>query len=95
MLCDKIEQLGVSAFFDITDREITCRPTGAKILFAGLFANINALKSLEKIKFCWIEEGESVYCTARPMTSSSRRPMISNNKAAFSRSPRLFTGSTM
>jgi len=60
LITDKIEQLGLSAFFDITDREIVCRTTGAEILFAGLWANINTLKSLENIKICWIEEGESV-----------------------------------
>ncbi len=60
LLSDKIEQLGLSAFFDINDREITCCVNGAEILFAGLWANINTLKSLENIALCWIEEGESV-----------------------------------
>jgi phage terminase large subunit len=60
LLTDKIEQLGLAAFFDINDREITCRTSGAEILFAGLWANINTLKSLENIGLCWIEEGESV-----------------------------------
>jgi phage terminase large subunit len=60
LITDKIEALGLSALFDITDREIVCRTTGAEILFAGLWANINTLKSLENIKLCWIEEGESV-----------------------------------
>ena len=32
---------------------------GAEILFAGLWANINTLKSLEDISLCWVEEGES------------------------------------
>jgi phage terminase large subunit len=60
LLTDKIEALGLSAFFDINDREITCTATGSEVLFAGLWANINTLKSLENIKICWIEEGESV-----------------------------------
>jgi phage terminase large subunit len=60
LLTDKIEALGLSAFFDVNDREITCTATGSEVLFAGLWANINTLKSLENIKICWIEEGESV-----------------------------------
>src|ERR1700722_12122544 len=56
LLTDKIEALGLSAFFDINDREITCTATGSEALFAGLWANINTLKSLENIKICWIEE---------------------------------------
>jgi phage terminase large subunit len=60
LLTDKIEALGLSAFFDVTDREITCSATGSEVLFAGLWANINTLKSLENIGLCWIEEGESV-----------------------------------
>ena len=60
LLTDKIEALGLSQFFDITDREITCTATGSEVLFAGLWANINTLKSLENIGLCWIEEGESV-----------------------------------
>ncbi len=60
LLTDKIEALGLSALFDITDREITCTATGSEVLFAGLWANINTLKSLENIGLCWIEEGESV-----------------------------------
>ena len=50
----------VRAFIDINDREITRTATGSEVLFAGLWANINTLKSLENIGLCWIEEGESV-----------------------------------
>jgi phage terminase large subunit len=56
----KIEALGLSAFFDITDRAITCTATGAEVIFAGLFANVNAIKSLEDISIAWVEEGESI-----------------------------------
>jgi phage terminase large subunit len=55
----KLETLGLSQFFEVNDREITCRTTGAEIIFAGLFANINALKSLENISLVWLEEAES------------------------------------
>jgi phage terminase large subunit len=60
LLSAKIDALGLTPFFAITDREIVCDTTGAEIIFAGLKSNINALKSLEDIALCWIEEGESV-----------------------------------
>ncbi len=60
LLTDKIDELGLTPFFDVTDRTITCTATDSEVIFAGLFANINSLKSLEAIALCWIEEGESV-----------------------------------
>jgi len=60
LLSDKIEQLGVAAFFEINDREIRCTITGSEIIFAGLMTNVQQLKSLEGVGLCWTEEAESV-----------------------------------
>jgi phage terminase large subunit len=60
LLVDTIDALGLAAFFDVTDREITCTITGSEIIFTGLWANITTLKSLENIALVWIEESESV-----------------------------------
>ena len=60
LLVSKIDSLGLAPFFDVTDREINCHPTGAELFFAGLHSNPNALKSIEDISLVWIEEGESV-----------------------------------
>jgi len=60
LLVDKIEQLGVAAFFDISDREIRCTTTDSEIIFAGLMTNVQQLKSLEGVGLCWVEEAESV-----------------------------------
>jgi phage terminase large subunit len=60
LLSEKIEQLGVAAFFEINDREITCSTTGSEIIFAGLMTNVQQLKSLEGVGLAWIEEAESV-----------------------------------
>ncbi len=60
LLVAKIDALGLAPFFEITDRSIVCTATDAEVILAGLFANINSLKSLENIGLCWTEEGESV-----------------------------------
>jgi phage terminase large subunit len=60
LLSEKIEQLGLAAFFEINDREIRCITTGSEIIFAGLMMNVQQLKSLEGVGLCWIEEAESV-----------------------------------
>lgn len=59
LLRDQIDGLGVSQCFDITDRSITCS-NGSEFLFEGLFRNVNRIKSLEGIDYCWVEEAESV-----------------------------------
>ncbi len=60
LLVSKIESFGLTGYFDITDRAITCRTTGAEILFMGIGQNVHALKSLEDVKRVWIEEAQSV-----------------------------------
>jgi phage terminase large subunit len=60
LLVDTIDALGLTPYFTITDREITCTTTGSEIIFAGLYQHINTLKSLENIGLVWVEEAESV-----------------------------------
>jgi len=60
LIVEKIDALNLTPFFTVTDREITCTVSGSEIIFVGLFANLNSLKSLENISLCWIEESESV-----------------------------------
>jgi phage terminase large subunit len=60
LLVDTIDALGLAAYFQITDREITCTTSGSEIIFAGLWANVTTLKSLENVGLVWIEEAESV-----------------------------------
>jgi hypothetical protein len=43
LLVDTIDAFGLTAFFDATDREITCRTTGSEIILASLWGNINRL----------------------------------------------------
>jgi phage terminase large subunit len=60
LLVAKIDELGLAALFDITDREIACKVTASEVIFTGLFQNANQLKSLEGIHICWCEESESI-----------------------------------
>ena len=60
LLCAKIDSLGLTTLFDVTDRSIACTATGAEVIFSGLWANVSQLKSLENISLAWIEEGETV-----------------------------------
>jgi phage terminase large subunit len=60
LLESKIDALGLSEFFDITNNSIFCMTSGSEILFKGLYQNASGLKSLESIKLCWLEQAEAV-----------------------------------
>lgn len=59
LLADSIENMGMSALFTITDKAIRCR-NGSEFIFKGIQNNINEIKSLEGISYCWVEEAQSV-----------------------------------
>ncbi len=59
LLCDQIEEMGLSAEYDILTTEIRSK-SGSKFLFEGLKHNITRIKSLEGIDICWVEEAAKV-----------------------------------
>jgi len=60
LLCDKIMQLGLENFYQITEREIR-GANGSQFLFSGLMSHTAAsIKSLEGADIVWIEEGQSI-----------------------------------
>jgi len=59
LLQDEIERLGYTAFFDVTENEIRSH-TGSLFIFKGLRYNTSAIRSLEGIDICWVEEAEKV-----------------------------------
>jgi phage terminase large subunit len=59
LLTDRINELGLSDYFIITQDSIKSR-YGAEIIFRGLKNNVSEVKSLEGIKIAWIEEAEKV-----------------------------------
>lgn len=60
VLVQKIEELGLSSLFVITNTSITCPSTGSEFLFAGLRHNVNSIKSIPGITICWVEEAQTV-----------------------------------
>lgn len=59
LLSDRIKALHLEAFYTITQTAITGR-NGTNFIFAGLFRNVNQIKSLEGTDRAWVEEAESV-----------------------------------
>ncbi|TXH46554.1 MAG: PBSX family phage terminase large subunit [Desulfurellales bacterium] len=60
LLCDQIESLGLSAFYEILETEIR-GPNGTLFLFAGLAATtVESIKSFEGVDIVWVEEARNV-----------------------------------
>ena len=60
LLSDSIYSMGLEPFFDITRDTIRCTETGSEFIFKGIQNNINEIKSIEGIDYCWVEEAQSV-----------------------------------
>lgn len=59
LLADRIDEMGLTSFFKVTDKSITST-AGAEFLFKGLRLNIQEVKSTEGIDRCWVEEAQTV-----------------------------------
>ena len=59
LLSDTISNLGVDKRFEITQNTIRC-DNGSEFFFKGIQNNINEIKSIEGIDYCWIEEAQNV-----------------------------------
>jgi len=59
LLCDQIELLGLSTFYEITQNSIRGK-NGTEFAFVGLKNNIANVKSFEGIDICWVEEAQTV-----------------------------------
>ena len=59
LLCDSIDAMGLSKYFDITRDAIRCY-NGSEFIFKGLQNQTNEIKSIEGINYCWVEEAQSV-----------------------------------
>ena len=60
LLEDTIERMGLLSQYEILKTTIRNRHTGSEIIFEGLKANSNKIKSMEGIDICWVEEAETV-----------------------------------
>ena len=59
LLADQIDQLGLRDLFQVDQASIRAH-NGSEILFAGVRRDPHALKSMEGIDLCWVEEAEAV-----------------------------------
>jgi phage terminase large subunit len=59
LLCDQIYDLKLEAHYDITQSTIRGK-NGSEFIFAGIKNNVNGLKSIEGIDYCWVEEANNV-----------------------------------
>ena len=55
-----IDRLGLRRRFIVNKTSIKNRATGAEFIYKGLRTNINSVKSLDGIGFCFVEEGQAV-----------------------------------
>ena len=59
LLSDSIHLLELDNMFEITRDAIRCK-NGSEFFFKGIQNNINEIKSIEGIDYCWVEEAQSV-----------------------------------
>lgn len=59
LLSDQIDTLNLRDFFTITKTAIKSH-CGGEFIFKGLRHNVNEIKSLEGIDYCWVEEAQHV-----------------------------------
>lgn len=59
LLDDEIARLGLSSFFDSVENEIRGK-NGSLFIFAGLRGNSAAIKSMEGLTRCWVEEAQTI-----------------------------------
>jgi phage terminase large subunit len=60
LLVNRIEEHGLTPFFDIQKTLITSLTTGSEFIFKGLHHGIAEIKSLEGVTICWVEEAQGV-----------------------------------
>lgn len=58
LLSDQVNKMGLSQYFDIGESFFRCKITGSYGIFKGLRTNAAEIKSLEGVKYAWIEEAQ-------------------------------------
>lgn len=81
----KIEEHGLQSYFVSTDYSIKCI-TGSVFLFMGLYRNEDGIRSTEDIKYCWVEEAQSV--TLESLKALSPTIRLKGAKIFFSYNPK-------
>jgi len=63
LLCDQIDSMGLTSFYEITDKSIRGK-NGTEFFFVGLRNNVTNVKSIEGVDKCWVEEAQTVSKTS-------------------------------
>ena len=63
LLCDQIDSMGLTGFYEITDKSIRGK-NGTEFFFVGLRNNVTNVKSIEGVDKCWVEEAQTVSKTS-------------------------------
>ena len=63
LLVDQIYEMKLEAHYEITQTTIRGK-NGTEFIFAGIKNNINGLKSIEGIDYCWCEEANNISATS-------------------------------
>ena len=74
LLESRIKALGLHNFYEVTQNEIR-GVNGTSFIFSGLWQNVESIKSIEGIDYCWVEEGNKVSENSwRTLIPSIRKP---------------------
>ncbi|MEX9215669.1 PBSX family phage terminase large subunit [Providencia rettgeri] len=60
LLSETIDRLGYEREFDVQKNTIIHKGTRASFVFSGIKNNVTAIKSIQGVGICWIEEAEAV-----------------------------------
>lgn len=59
LLCEVIEKMGLTDFFEIQKNAIYGK-NGSQFIFAGIKSNVGEIKSMQGIDVCWCEESQAL-----------------------------------
>ena len=59
LLKNRIKALGLSQYFKVLNNEIRGH-NGSEIIYAGLWQNVENIKSIDSVDICWVEEANTV-----------------------------------
>src|SRR5208282_4192186 len=60
LIAAQIGEMGLDRHFEVQRDNIKCTLTGSDFIFKGLEHNVNEIKSLHGVKYCWVEEAQAV-----------------------------------
>ena len=65
----QIKTYNLNDYYIITKNEILNRVNGSKFIFMGMSRHLDAIKSIEGLTRCWVEEAQFMTATSFPSTT--------------------------